>query len=207
MLEFYVARHGQTEWNTQGRLQGWLNSPLTSKGIDSAKALGNLIKHDAFDAYYSSPSGRAFETLQIAMGSRQDEIIKDERLMEMGLGDWQGKLAHEIQSQYPEAYRDYFESPDTFMLEGAETYHDLKARVQAFIEESVENHFTETAHKKILIITHGVTLMMMRLIFNGGALEDLASYGVSDNAKLHVFQFDGDHYKSILEDEGNKLAR
>ena len=207
MLEFYIARHGQTKWNTEGRLQGWLNSPLTQKGIESAKLLGEHIQDVDFDVCYSSPSERAYHTLEIAISNREMKVFKDERLMEMGLGIWQGKKSDEIQREYSDTYRAYFDSPATFYLEGAETYHDLKQRVCSFIDEVIHKHFTETAHKKILVITHGVTLMMMRLIFNGGELEALSEYGVSENAKLHIYQYDGKSFKSIIEDEGNKMAR
>ncbi|MDK2868464.1 MAG: hypothetical protein PWP51_2962 [Clostridiales bacterium] len=207
MLEIYIARHGQTEWNREGRLQGWLNSALTDQGVESAEILGREIDHIQFDAYYSSPSERAYKTLEIALSPMKPEIVTDERLMEMGLGEWQGKLMSEIRRDYKTAFDDYFHKPERFSLLGAESYYDVKDRVDHFINELVKVHFHHARPKKVLVITHGVTLMMMRLLFNGGDIKDLASYGVADNAKLHVYQFDGSRFHSMVEEHENFDAR
>jgi len=200
MLEIYIARHGQTEWNQEGRLQGWLNSALTLKGIESAKELGEKIKTITFDAFYSSPSPRAYETLEIALNASKDQFCLDDRLKEMGLGNWQGKLADEIKEEYASVYYDYFYNPESFELEGAENYYDLKQRVSHFLKEITKTHYCANKHKKILVITHGVTLMMMRLLFNEGEIRELSQYGVSDNAKLHVYQYNGSRFEPVLEE-------
>jgi len=200
MLEIYIARHGQTEWNQEGRLQGWLNSPLTSKGIESAKHLGKKLDAVRFDAFYSSPSPRAYETLEIAINKPKEHFYLDERLKEIGLGAWQGKLIDEIKKEYTTAYHDYYHNPEVFTLDGAENYFDLKMRVSHFLKEVTEMHFTKDQKKKVLVVTHGVTLMMMRLLFNEGQIKDLSAYGVADNAKLHVYQYDGSKYQPVLEE-------
>lgn len=200
MLEIYIARHGQTEWNQEGRLQGWLNSALTSKGIESAKNLGKKLDDIAFDAFYSSPSPRSYETLEIALNTSKEHFYLDERLKEIGLGAWQGKLIDDIKREYETAYHDYYHKPEVFKLDGAEDYYDLKRRVDHFLKELTMAHYRANKHKKVLVITHGVTLMMMRLLFNEGQIKDLSTYGVADNAKLHVYQYNGTKYEPVLEE-------
>jgi probable phosphoglycerate mutase len=137
----------------------------------------------------------------------QPEIVIDERLMEMGLGEWQGKLMADIRRNYEVAFNDYFHRPEKFEMTGAESYYDVKDRVDLFIRELVREHYHTGMRKKVLVITHGVTLMMMRLLFNGGDVVDLASYGVADNAKLHIYQYDGSKFYSLIAESENFDAR
>ena len=90
MLFLYIVRHGETEWNKEGRIQGRLNSDLTSKGKKYAKLLGERLKDTEFAHLISSPSGRTLETAQLIKGNRDLPVVTDERIMEMNLGSWQG---------------------------------------------------------------------------------------------------------------------
>ena len=60
-----LIRHGETEWNLSGRWQGHADSPLSSRGVEQAKALGERIKSEEFDFYYSSDLGRALHTSKL----------------------------------------------------------------------------------------------------------------------------------------------
>ena len=60
-----LIRHGETEWNLSGRWQGHADSPLSSRGISQAKALGERIKTEEFDFFYSSDLGRAIHTSEL----------------------------------------------------------------------------------------------------------------------------------------------
>lgn len=198
MLELYIARHGQTEWNVAGRMQGWLNSPLTEKGIASADQLRQELQSISFDAYYSSPSERAYKTLEIAIGD-STKIVCDERLKEIGLGAWQGMLVKDIEANDPERFRQYFYEPENFSIEEGENYFTLYDRVHAFTEDIKRRHFKKGVKQRVIIITHGITLMMLRLIFHNGTIENIRDYHVAGNAKLHVYQFDGNAFKCIKE--------
>ncbi|EQB85893.1 hypothetical protein M918_16965 [Clostridium sp. BL8] len=78
MTRLYITRHGETLWNTEGRMQGWNDSPLTDLGIKQAEWLRDRIQDEKIDAIYSSPSNRAFKTAEIVRGGREIEIIKHE---------------------------------------------------------------------------------------------------------------------------------
>ncbi len=206
MLEIYMARHGQTEWNVLGKMQGWLNSPLTENGIQSAHHLGKEIKMLNFDAYYSSPSNRALKTLEIATGNAVS-ITCDNRLREIGLGPWQGMFSEEIENKYPEAYRQYYYEPEKFTIKDGEDYHVLYERVNAFVKDLLDRHFEVNCVKRVMIVTHGITLMMLRLIFNGDKIEKIRDYHVAGNAKLHIYKFDGLKFKCIHEPQVENLKR
>ncbi|MBF4693637.1 histidine phosphatase family protein [Fusibacter ferrireducens] len=206
MLEIYMARHGQTEWNVLGRMQGWLNSPLTESGIQSAHYLGREIRPLEFDAYYSSPSNRALNTLQIATNNAV-HITCDDRLREIGLGSWQGMLSEDIEKKYPKAYREYYFEPEKFKLEDGENYHMLYKRVDDFVRELLDRHFEANRFKRVMIVTHGVTLMMLRLIFNGDQIHKIKDYHVAGNAKLHIYKYDGSRFKCLHEPTEEHLKR
>src|SRR5262249_52425940 len=84
-----VVRHGQTDWNIEGRFQGQLDIPLNAAGRKQAEDLRHRLSGLDFDATFSSPLRRAVETAQIIAGSLP--IRADERLTEIHHGYWQGK--------------------------------------------------------------------------------------------------------------------
>jgi probable phosphoglycerate mutase len=77
MLHLYIARHGQTHWNVDKRMQGWLDSSLTELGLYNARALGKRLKDIEFNQVYISPSKRTEETAKAILGSRRLPLVKD----------------------------------------------------------------------------------------------------------------------------------
>ncbi len=71
MLHLYIARHGQTQWNVEKRMQGWLDSDLTELGLYNARALGERLKDIELNQVYISPSKRTEETAKTILGSRR----------------------------------------------------------------------------------------------------------------------------------------
>ena len=99
----YLFRHGETEWNTEGRRQGHRNSPLTSRGKLQAKNNAHCLQQNSSLAepvlVYSSPLGRAKDTTTIILnelGISINSIIYDDRLMESSFGKWEGLTDHEV---------------------------------------------------------------------------------------------------------------
>ena len=103
----YLVRHGETEWNRAGRVQGHLDSPLTANGEAQAHAVGEalreLIDGDGFDIV-ASPLGRTRATAAIirdALGDEGIAIATDDRLREISWGDWDGLTFDEIDTRDP----------------------------------------------------------------------------------------------------------
>lgn len=93
-LELWLVRHGQSTWNAEGRIQGQKDAPLSELGKRQARALQSRLANHTFDVVYSSDLARAFDTGSIAMPDV--EILKDERLRELGFGNFEGKLRAEL---------------------------------------------------------------------------------------------------------------
>ncbi len=194
MIELVVSRHGKTHWNTLHRVQGWLDSDLTEEGIESAIKLRERLTPYVFDAYYSSPSGRALHTMKLASKRNEHEILIDHRLKEISLGHWQGMLVDEIKQQDPIRFDYYMNQPEKFQLEGAEDFNDLYKRVQSFFDDLVARHYREGKKKAVFVVTHGVTLMMMQLIANNDAIRDLKDYNVQSNTTLCHIIYNGEKW-------------
>ena len=154
--ELYLLRHGETEWNAEGRMQGWLNSPLTEKGhMDAARQFEILRGRDLTGfQVLCSPTGRAFQTAAIALGTLVAEIRTDDRLREIGVGEWSGRLRSQLPMEDgPDAYlRKYDAAP------GGEGMEGLRARVSGFLEG---------LDRPSVLVSHGITIRMIRLLLAG----------------------------------------
>lgn len=150
----YITRHGQTEWNTQRRMQGWEDSPLTKTGIEQAKRLGNRLKNSKIDLIYSSPLGRAVDTAKLIRGERDIRIICDKRIKEIKLGKWEGMNHEFIDSNYKQEINNFWHNPKLYKSIEGETFLQLRNRVKNFLDEIIEKHKDET----ILIVTHAIAL-------------------------------------------------
>lgn len=149
-----ILRHGETEWNRAGRMQGEADSPLTPLGTAQAAAQGRLL--ETFDItgwdLWSSPQGRARQTAEIALTSL-DALALDARLAEVTLGQWSGVSRTEIARQAPHL----FELDDSLIwydhAPGGEGLDTLYARTGAFLAERTTPS---------VIFTHGITSRMLR---------------------------------------------
>jgi probable phosphoglycerate mutase len=156
--ELYILRHGQTEWNAEDRMQGWLNSPLTPQGLREAARQHDIMRQRDLTGFQvlSSPSGRAFQTAAIALGSLVDTIHTDLRLREIDVGDWAGQLRAGLpKADGPDAYlKQYEAAPKGEGLVG------LRARVQGFLGDLVQPS---------VLVTHGITGLILRQLLIGDA--------------------------------------
>jgi probable phosphoglycerate mutase len=154
MLNLYITRHGETQWNTQKRLQGWMNSPLTERGIAQGKMLHEAVKMYNIEKIYTSPSERAAKTALAAKGHLPLEVEFLEELKEMNMGDWEGKTLEEIRAKEPDNFENYWNKPHLFQKNSGENFDEILGRAQKALDIITKNH----AAGNILIVTHGVTL-------------------------------------------------
>lgn len=164
--ELYILRHGETTWNAENRMQGALNSPLTEKGQRQAVYQGDILRKRDLTGftYLSSPQGRAFQTAAIALAGLADKIHTDERLREIGVGDWSGMLRDELPMPESGDMIDQYE-----IAPNGEGFARLAARCQDFIADLTG---------PTVIVTHGITSRMLRsLIVGEGALAVATVHG------------------------------
>ena len=100
----YLTRHGQTEWNVQHRMQGHMDSALTSIGLQQAEWLSQGMRSVQLDAIYTSPSPRALRTAEIMRGERSTYLNLSDAFKEIGMGVWEGSDSAELEVQIGRAH-------------------------------------------------------------------------------------------------------
>ncbi len=162
----YLVRHGETEWNRIGRMQGQLDAPLTTRGEAQARAVGETLAElgvDGFDLV-ASPLGRTRATAAIiarALDRDPEAMTTDERLMEMTWGDWDGLSRAEIEARDPGAWArrkaDRWNYPPPG---GGESYAMLARRVGDWLAGL-------DPERPLVTVTHGGTGRVVRGLYGG----------------------------------------
>lgn len=178
--ELWVLRHGETEWNVAERLQGRLDSPLTSKGVAQAEQQGKILRAEALPRetrLICSPSGRALQTARIVARALDWAPVEDPALLEMDLGAWQGCYLADI----PEARAAAQDGFDPHMWKfsgfGCESVDQMSARLRGFLTG---------LDGPTVIVTHGVTSRMLRCLATGRAPDALSQLPGGQGVVHHV---------------------
>jgi len=157
-MHLFLIRHGETDWNTERRIQGHTDTLLNARGIEQAEKLAaRLAAEEKIDALYTSPQQRARVTAEIIAQKTGLVARVDARLMEKHLGVYEGKSLTEIEQGDPEVARLWRESKEHFQLPGEETLVILQKRVREFLDEITPQH----NGARVALVSHGGTLNML----------------------------------------------
>ncbi|WP_062315806.1 histidine phosphatase family protein [Demequina maris] len=167
MTRVFLVRHGQTDWNREGRLQGSTDIPLNATGRAQARAAASSLwpALEGEPVVVSSVLGRAVETARILVGDRPASLHQDARLGERRYGPWEGLDAHERASRFPDdhaAWKAGYE-PD---FDGYETHAEVAARTVAAVDEWVAR-----VPGDLVLVAHGSSGRMLLLAMLGLPLE------------------------------------
>ncbi|MBP2242407.1 putative phosphoglycerate mutase [Cytobacillus eiseniae] len=195
MLNLYFIRHGETEWNTEKRMQGRFDSELTDKGKKDAMRLSERLKDTTFERIISSPSQRAVDTADLVRGKRPIPIETDERLMEIALGAWQGKTEDEIKALFPVQYDLYWHHPSMYENLEGERFIDVMDRVESFLEGLIDS----TPSGNVLVVTHGVVLKTLYLICRNTVIDQLWDPPFMHGTSLTIVKFHDGEKELLLE--------
>lgn len=163
MTRLLLARHGQTDWNQQGRYQGHEDPPLNNIGREQAATLASLVSDRAIAAVYSSDLIRARDTARIIAARLGVEAREDRRLREIGLGDWEGMYIDDIVKQYPEEWSMRSTDPLNARPPGGETLAELADRVRSFADEVSWRY----PCAMLMIVSHGLAIATLYCQANG----------------------------------------
>lgn len=157
--QLFIFRHGQTDWNTEKRMQGWQDVPLNKNGIQQAEQLAKMLAPVNLDLIVSSPLSRALKTANIVAASNNTKIILNENLKERNVGVFQGKIVR-MTDNPDELQMDLSQEKlvmptnkmldDDFRPQNGESRNDLRKRASQAIINIAKN----TDANKIGISTH-----------------------------------------------------
>ncbi|WP_432409555.1 histidine phosphatase family protein [Wukongibacter sp. M2B1] len=195
MTKLYMTRHGQTKWNSEGRMQGQKDSKLTELGEEQAKWLGERLNDIDLDIIISSSSERAFRTAEMIRGERNIEIITNDNLKEMNFGEWQGQLHEEIKAIWPEEYKNFWEFPHLYTPSEGESFLELIERVS----DEVEKIISKYEGKNILLVAHGIVLKGLIAYFENKDLKDFWKGAFMHSTCLNIVEIKNSSRKIVLQ--------
>ena len=158
--KIFLARHGQTNWNREGRIQGWTDTELNELGKKQAQALFNYLKEENIKVIYTSTLKRTIQTAEPFAKKTSIPIWNIKELREMNMGILQGHLNSESEVRKK---LNLMKKNLNYRVSNGESYTDFYRRVSAFMERILKKHRNET----ILIIGHnGTNSMILAYILN-----------------------------------------
>ncbi len=147
-MKLYILRHGETDWNVRWKMQGQTDIPLNEKGRAQAAEAAERLKDTPFDAVYSSPLIRAYETAETIAAPHGLKVIKDERLKEMSFGEFEGTTPD--YNKINPSRELFFTAPEKYIPSGGETIDEAEDRCRDFVS------FLRTKdYENVLLVTHG----------------------------------------------------
>ena len=152
MLEIILARHGETDWNSEKIFRGRADIPLNGTGLRQAELLGEYLSREKIDIVYSSPLQRAAKTAAAIAAPHDLEVKIVENLNDIDCGDWQGLTVAEVDVKFPGLYQDWLDTPEQVRLPGGETLVDVRCRVIPFIEDAV----VRCGEGRVVMVSHRI---------------------------------------------------
>ena len=166
----YFVRHGQTDWNAERRMQGLSDIPLNEIGRDQAAKNGETLKDALGEAaatarFFTSPLSRARETCEIIrerIGLPNPRYGLDDRLVEIDLGDWNGKTRDEIEAETPGAWEGQGAHLRFAQAPNGERPDAVLARTTAFVSENLID-----LRQPMVVVGHGASGRFLRALLRG----------------------------------------
>ena len=202
-MKIYIIRHGETDANRKGVLQGSSDWPLNDSGFLLAKLTGEALSDVRFDAVFSSPLLRARQTAETILAENEHpvDIIYDDRLREICMGDWEGRVLKEIDDSEAglkpgELAKLFVTNPtDLGRFPGGEGIADVEARTQEFLKELAEKDYGT-----VLISTHGCALRcMLNFIYPDGD-KDFWHVHVPYNCAVNILKVENGCFRLVGDD-------
>lgn len=162
-----LIRHGETEWNREGRMQGHLDSPLTEQGRKQAEEVAERLADLPIKAIYSSDLGRAVKTAQALARRIGLSILPEPRVRERNLGVFQGLTEPEVTERYPDEWQRFLTRDPDYRMPGGESSRDRVVRSAPVLDELGERHAGEV----VVLVTHGGILDGLFRLVTGIPLE------------------------------------
>jgi probable phosphoglycerate mutase len=183
---FLIIRHGETDWNVAGRLQGWHDSPLTAAGRAQAAAIAARLATEPIDVLVASDLGRTLATAAPIAAARSLAVASDPALRERCYGILEGMTWAEIEHGHAEAYRRLIARDQDYRVPEGESGIQFRDRVHDAFERLAARH----GAARVAVITHGGVLGIVYRQAHRIALEMPRTFTVP-NAGLNRLRIEG----------------
>ena len=154
MATLCFIRHGETDYNAKGIIQGQYDAPLNSHGREQAILLAKRLAKNPPDVLYSSDSSRAHDTARAVAEACDLPIHLDKRLREIAMGRWENQPWREMHKRYPEEWKQARSGDPTFKHGGGESTIEVQTRMVEAVSDILAAH----EGKNIAIVSHGYAI-------------------------------------------------
>ncbi len=185
MSRLILLRHGESQWNLENRFTGWVDVPLSPRGIQEAKDAGDKLKEFVFDRAFTSVLSRANETLRLALetiGQTHIPIEKDKALNERMYGELQGLNKAETAKKYGDAQVKIWRRSYDVPPPGGESLKDTANRVLPYYENTIKPYLSKG--ETILIAAHGNSLRALVMELEQLSREEVLELNIPTGAPL-----------------------
>ena len=183
MTHIILLRHGETEWNSDGRVQGTLDSRLSPRGVAQSEALARALAAEPIEVIYSSDLGRTQATVAPLADALSLPVTLDSRLRERSHGILQGLTWDEIAARYPEAHRRLNAHDAHYAPPEGESAVEFRERVMAAMRDIV----SVCAGQRVVVMAHGGVVGMVYRTVRDMPLEAKRDYALF-NASINRFR-------------------
>ncbi len=202
MTELWLIRHGQTDWNLEGRYQGQSDIPLNATGLSQAEAFAASLDGQPFSALYSSDLRRAAQTAAAIARRTGLAVIPEPRLREIHQGQWQGRTLDEVRAVYNESAqaKRWQIDPEAARAPGGESVLEVSQRMAQAADSIARAH----PGQRVLVVSHGLALATLVCQAAGIPLSEVYSH-IPDNTQAKIIQWKAPHHGDTEGTEKNTL--
>ncbi|MDF2908406.1 MAG: pspB [Herbinix sp.] len=178
-MKLYFIRHGQTDWNEAGKIQGSCDIDLNSNGLMQAEALCSKLLEKAYPItkIYSSKQKRALQTATIIGQTLHIEPIAISGLEEVNLGHWEGLSWSEIMERYPTEYEEWYQHRRYSKPHQGESYEDVVERALAAIHTIIKENDGDVA-----VVTHNAVIMSLQCYLTNTPFDQMKRFKSNNTA-------------------------
>lgn len=184
-MKLYLIRHGQTDWNVAGKIQGSTDIPLNDMGRRQAACLARGMEGRPVEKVYTSTLSRAYET-GLAIGKSQNvPVVQLKGLEEVGYGVWEGMTMEEIQEKYPKELEQWYNSPVDVAPPEGESQVQVYERCGRALETILAQSRGDVA-----IVSHGATVVFLLEYLLRDTRRDEDEDIIVGNASISTIEYD-----------------
>ncbi len=156
-MDLILVRHGETETNRLGKIQGVSQAPLNERGLEQAAAAAKALAEEKPFSLYASPLRRAVQTADAIAGRTDVEVVIEPGLIEMDVGQFEGLSGRQLRERFPDVMRSWDEDAFKTVMPGGESLATVRERAWRTIKRLADTHADDT----VVAVTHNFTIQMI----------------------------------------------
>ncbi len=195
-MRLILIRHGETEWNSQGKIQGFTDIGLNEKGREQSKLLALSLRDEKIDAVYSSDLKRAVETATEIASYHGLPVQTNSALREMNHGALEGLTSVELKEKYSDILNEWINNPERVRIPEGESIKQVRKRAFRAIQKIYKKHFNTT----VVVVSHNITIKILLSKFMEKNFSEFRAFKLHPSSKSVVVCLNGKFEVEVLND-------